>query len=251
MVLLIRFGDDSLPPIEPFLARLVGEFEIEASPRQALKFWSVLADIRPDWPHACIKAADLALAAGELDRCAGWIATATTETRRNHWYWDIAARHAVETGAIAMAMDYWGKALALVPPELAEVFRQRRREARRGVGVMQARSLLDGGDAVAALDLLQRLVAEDPEWQPLRSLLLQAETIAGPIAGNQTDLPGKEELHRFSQFLARAAARVGIPLHPIIAKEEVADRDLDACRQDLERFSGSLGEAEARFALES
>ncbi len=251
LVLLLRFGDDLPQPIEPFLATLVADKEIEASPGQALQFWAVLTEIRPDWPHARIKAADLALAAGDLDRCANWITTATQDTQANPWYWDISARHAVETGAIALALDHWGHALAAADPELAEVFRQRRREARRGAGVRQARALIDLGEFPAALALLQRLVADDPEWQPLRSLLREAETACAPGPGTAADPYGEIAPLPFARFLAQAAARSGIPLPPATPGPAGTDQDLEACRQALKRFSHTLSEAEARFALES
>ena len=239
LVLLLRQGDALEHPIEPFLADLVGETAIETSPGQAQQFWAVLTDIRPDWPHARIKAADLSLASGELARCIGWITTASPETQRNPWFWDIAARYAVETGAIAMALDHWGQALAEASPELAELFRQRRREVRRGAAVLEARAQLNRGDAARALALLQRLVAEDPQWQPLRSLLQQAEAASRqPSAG-------------FAGMLERAAARIGLVLPSASPDQQSPDQDLEIYRQTLDRFSSTLSEAETRFALES
>ena len=243
LALLLRRGEA--------LTELVTEKEIEASPNQALRFWGVLTDIRPDWSHARIKAADLALAVGALERCAGWITTATPDIQTSPWYWDIAARLALDTGAIALALDHWGQALAGADPELAEVFRQRRREARRGAGVRQVRALLDRGDIPAALALVQRLVADDPEWQPLRSLLQQAEAAAAPVAAIATDPAGESAPLPFARFLAQAAARSGIPLPPATPGPAGATHDLETCRQDLQRFARILSEAEARFALES
>ncbi|KAF0652974.1 hypothetical protein L107_12500 [Cyanobium sp. Copco_Reservoir_LC18] len=250
LALLLRRGEALSEPIEPFLASLVTEKEIEASPSQALRFWGVLTDMRPDWSHARIKAADLALAAGATERSAGWITTAAPDIQTSPWYWDIAARQALDSGAIALALDHWGQALARADSELAEVFRQRRREARRGAGVRQVRELLDRGDIPAALPLVQRLVAEDPEWQPLRSLLRQAEAAAAPAAATATDPAGESGPLPFARFLAQAAARSGIPLHPATPEPAGANLDIEACRQELQRFARSIGEAEARFALE-
>ncbi len=238
LVLLFRLGE-APEQLESFLAALVGEEAIAESPHQAMQFWAVMTEIRPEWVHARIKATDLALAHGDRERCATWIATATTETRRNAWYWDIAARHAVETGAIASALDHWGQALATAPPELAEVFRQRRREARRGAGVLQARTDLDRGDTPAALALLERLVADDPQWEPLRSLLHQAEAASDQLS------PG------FAGVLDRAAARIGLALPPASPPTDSVDNDLKVFRLSLDRFSRALSEAEARFALEA
>ncbi len=251
LVLLLRLRPAAVPPIEPFLASLVGEEQIAASPAEALRFWSLLTDIAPDWVHARIKAADLALTRGDPGRCASWIATASPDVRRNAWYWDIAARQALEAGAIALALDHWGQALAEAPPELVEVFRQRRREARRGPGLQQARALLVGGEAPAALALLLRLVADDPQWQPLRALLLEAETAAASGAGQGPETAADRSPQRFARHLERAAARIGLSLPQATPSDQAAELDAASARQQLERFSRSLTEAEARFALES
>ncbi len=244
LILLLRHRPALDPPIEPFLAELVGEDPIAANPAQAYQFWALLTDLRPDWSHARLKAADLALARGDRLRCASWIATASPDTRRSPWYWDIAARSALDTGAITTALDRWGQALAEAPPELAEVFRQRRREARRGPGLLHARSLLNRGEAAAALALLQRLVADDPQWQPLRALLQQAETTAAPAG---VPAVTGQPPQRFGQFLEQAAARIGLSLPP--ADPQGTEPDPEAARQQLAAFSRVLSDAEARFAL--
>lgn len=251
LVLLLRHDHALEPSIETFLANLVGESEIESSPGQAFRFWGVLTDIRPDWVHARIKATDLALATGNLEHCASWLTTASAEIRSNVWICDIAARYAIATGAIQRAMDHWGRALAAATPELAEVFRQRRRDARRGPGVLQARSLLNRGDMHGAMALLQRLVAEDPEWQPLRTLLLQAESHARQDAGTHDAVGEGQAPLRFNRFLEWAATRSGIALPPATLVDQDAEHDLANCRQTLEGFSRCLRDAEARFALES
>ncbi len=249
LVLLIRHEPALGSPIEPFLADLVGEELIASSPSQALQFWSLLIELRPEWIHARLKAADLALTCAEAERCAGWIATAPPEVRVNPWYWDIAARAALEAGAITAALDHWGQALAEAPPEMAEVFRQRRREARRGPGVLQARSLLERGETGAAVALLERLVADDPQWQPLQDLLHQAETVAA--AGNAAVCVAARASQRFGQLLERTAARVGLSLPPAPPSPGEGSLDLDAVRKRLGAFSSFLSDAEARFALEA
>ncbi len=246
LILLLRHGPALDPPIEPFLAELVGEETIATNPAQAYPFWALITGLRPDWPHARLKAADLALARGDQQRCASWIATASPDTQRSPWYWDIAARSALDAGAITTALDHWGQALAEAPPELAEVFRQRRREARRGPGLLQARALLDRGETEAALALLQRLVADDPQWQPLRALLQQAETTGAPAAAAAT--AAAQPPQRFGQFLEQAAARIGLSLPPADPQGPSA-ADPEAARQQLEAFSRSLSDAEAHFAL--
>ncbi len=245
LVLLLRHGPAVEPPMEPFLADLVGDGPIADCPDPAFQFWALLTDIRPDWSHARLRAADLALARGDRQRCASWIATASPDTQRSPWYWDIAARAALEAGAISPALDHWGQALAVAPPELAEVFRQRRREARRGPGLLQARSLLEGGETGAALALLQRLVVDDPQWQPLRALLQRAETAAAPAGGAAA--VAHQPPQRFGQFLEQAAARIGLPLPPAGARGPAPEPE--AARQRLEAFSRTLSDAEARFAL--
>ena len=247
LILLLRHGPALDPPIEPFLAELVGEAPIAASPIQAFQFWALLTEIRPDWPHARLKAADLALGQGDRQRCDSWIASASPDTRRSPWYWDIAARSALEAGAIITALDHWGQALAEAPPELAEMFRQRRREARRGPGLLQVRSLLNRGDVTPALALLQRLVADDPQWQPLRTLLQQAESSAA-AAGGTVAVAGQPP-QRFGRLLEQAAARIGLTLPPIASDPQGRVPDPEAARQRLEAFSSSLSDAEARFAL--
>jgi tetratricopeptide (TPR) repeat protein len=245
LILLLRHGPALDPPIEPFLAELVGEGPIAASPAQALQFWALLTDLRPDWSHARLKAADLALGQGDRQRCDSWIATASPDTQRSPWFWDIAARSALEAGAISTAIDHWGQALAEAPPELAEVFRQRRREARRGPGLLQARALLDRGDTEVALALLKRMVADDPQWQPLRALMLQAETTVAP-AGVPMAVADQAP-QRFGQLLEQAAARIGLTLPPADLGSPVPDPE--AARLWLEAFSRTLSDAEARFAL--
>ena len=249
LILLLRHGSALAASIEPFLAELVAEQAMAARPAEALQFWGLLTELRPDWIHARIRAADLALACGDQQRSATWIATATEEVRGSPWYWDIAARAALDSGAVAAALEHWGQALAAAPPELAEVFRQRHHEARRGPALLQARSLLNRGDAAAALPLLQRLVADDPQWQPLRSLLLQAEAAeaAGPDADPAAGLPAQ----RFARFLEQAASRIGQSLPPCPPCRENLPKTSEAARQQLIDFSRILSDAEARHALET
>jgi hypothetical protein len=249
LILLLRHGSALAASSDPFLAELVAEQAMAASPAEALQFWGLLTELRPDWIHARIRAADLALACSDQQRCATWIATATEEVRGSPWYWDIAARAALDSGAVAAALDHWGQALAAAPPELAEVFRQRRREARRGPALLQARSLLDRGDAAAALPLLQRLVADDPQWQPLRSLLLQAE--AAEAAGPEADAAADRPAQRFGRILERAASRIGHSLPTRSPSPDNLARNPEAARQQLIEFSRFLSDAEARFALEA
>ncbi len=58
----------------------------------------------------------------------------------------MAARQAVAAGDVAAALDAWAEAIRIAQADPssapAEIFEQRCREARRGPGVLQVRSLL-------------------------------------------------------------------------------------------------------------
>jgi tetratricopeptide (TPR) repeat protein len=170
------------PPLDPSLeaeaAALVADAEIAAEPAASHRFWQLMARLRPQWALARIRAADLALARGELEGCARWLEQPPAEALANPWFHDVSARHAVQTGAIDRALQAWEEAIGLAEADaantaLAAVFEQRRREARRGPGVLQVRSLANRGDTAAASRLLERLLQADPQrrrthpFQPL------------------------------------------------------------------------------------
>jgi len=249
------------PPLEPELARLVADAEIAAEPAASSRYWQLVASLRPQWDLARIRAADLALARGELEAAARWLAEPPAEALANPWFHDVAARHAVARGAIGEALDAWAAALhaAQASPNtagLADVFEQRRREARRGPGLLQVRSLASRGEAEAARQLLNRLVEEDPQWQPLRRLQEQLRTAPQPpLPASRPAAPANAaaaptDLEAFTALLDRAGARLqalGHALPPPRGGSPPADPA--AALAELEAYAQRLSGYEARYAL--
>ena len=106
------------------------------------------------------------------------------------WFHDIAARLALAQSNVAAALSAWRQAIERCQADgsnpskaaVVEIVRQRAREARRGPGVTEARSLLNGGEPKAALTLLETLLQGDPQWPPLRHLMEQArQTLSGTL----------------------------------------------------------------------
>ena len=246
------------PPLEPTLATLVADAEIAAEPAASSRYWQLLATIRPEWDLARIRAADLALARGELEASGRWLADPPIEAHANPWFHDVVARHAVQRGAVAEALEAWAEAIraargAVDTAGLEELFEQRRREARRGPGVLQVRSLANRGDITAALALLERLLAEDPQWQPLRSLQEQLRREAG-VVGDQAPqtapaVAEAPELEGFTRLLDRASARLQAMGHPIPAPAPRSETDLPGLAAELGALERRLSDYEARFAL--
>ncbi len=248
------------PPLEPELARLVADAEIAAEPAASNRFWQLVATIRPHWDLARIRAADLALARGELELSGRWLTDPPPAALANPWFHDVAARHAVASGAVDQALSAWAEASRLAQADaanagLAEIFEQRRREARRGPGVLQVRSLANRGDVAAAQQLLDRLLADDPQWQPLRSLREQLQASAAPpppaVVAEPSAAPSSEAAaSAFGALLDRAAARLqalGVAVPPAAATplpEEAA-----AAIAELEALARRFSDYEARFAL--
>lgn len=253
------------PPLEPELARLVADAEIAAEPAASNRFWQLVATIRPHWDLARIRAADLALARGELELSGRWLNDPPPAALANPWFHDVAARHAVASGAVDQALSAWAEASRLAQADaanagLAEIFEQRRREARRGPGVLQVRSLANRGDVAAAQQLLDRLLADDPQWQPLRSLREQLQASAAPapppaVVVEPSAAPSSEAAaSALGALLDRAAARLqalGQPLPPQPETAAAGADSLDAAEvaAQLEAWSRQLSSYEARFAL--
>ena len=244
------------PPLEPELAQLVADAEIAAEPAASCRYWQLLAEIRPAWGLARIRAADLALGRGELETSGRWLIDPPAEALLNPWFHDVVARHAVACGDVSAGLDAWGEAISAGQAQgetaLIDIFEQRRREARRGPGVLQVRSLANRGDADAARQLLERLLAEDSQWQPLRSLQEQLGQAAAPAAApapSQSPAPAPAELEAFTLMLNRASSRLqalGHPLPELVAPE---DPGLDGAAAALEAWSRRLSDYEARYAL--
>ena len=235
--------------------RLVDDAAIAALPAAACRFWQLVAAIRPGWDLARVRAADLSLARGELEACGRWLADPPAEALANPWFHDVAARHALHQGAVDRALDHWAEAIRSAAAAdgaqgLTDVFEQRRREARRGPGVLQVRSLANRGEGSAARQLLERLLTEDPQWQPLLSLREPLrEPVAAPASLEATVAPPADR-DGFGQLLDRATARLqalGVVLPPPAALESPSDAEAHAVA--IEAFARRLSEYEARFAL--
>ncbi len=249
------------PPLQDALVGLVSDAEIAAEPAASNRFWQLLAALQPTWGLARIRAADLALARGELETSGRWLADAPAEALANPWFHDVAARQAVATGAIAAALDAWAEAIRLAQAEetsagLAEIFEQRRREARRGPGVLQVRSLANRGDHATAHALLERLLADDPQWQPLRSLReqLQAPAPAAVAVPRAVSVPESVAVPApgLEALLERATARLaalGCTPAALAPEEGAAPTDLEALAAELAALERRFSDYEARFAL--
>ena len=246
------------PPLEDALVGLVSDAEIAAEPAASNRFWQLLATIRPHWALARIRAADLALARGELEASGRWLADPPADALANPWFRDVAARQAVARGDVAAALDAWAEAIGVAQADastasLAEIFAQRCREARRGPGVLQVRSLANRGEPAAALALLERLLVDDPQWQPLRSLreqLQQPQPQPVPATVHAASPQAPPAAAGFAALLEQAAARLqalGGSLPQPASSAEPAD--LDALAAELSGLERRLSDYEARFAL--
>jgi len=245
------------PPLEDALVGLVSDAEIAAEPAASNRFWQLLATIRPHWALARIRAADLALARGELEASGRWLVDPPAEALANPWFHDVAARQAVARGDVAVALDAWAQAIRVAQADPssapAEIFEQRRREARRGPGVLQVRSLANRGEPAAALALLERLLVDDPQWQPLRSLreqLQQPQSQPGPATVHAASPQAPPAAAGFAALLEQAEARLqalGDSLPQPASSAEPAD--LDALAAELSGLERRLSDYEARFAL--
>ena len=210
---VVIHGRQVLPAaLEPALEQLAGEDLITSEPALAWRLLDALSERLPAWGYGRLKAADLSLQRGDLERCRFHLARAHEEHWQLAWLHDIAARLALAHGDVEPALDHWQEAIVRCEGDGAaaviEIFRQRAREARRGPGVLQARSLLNRGEQAAAIALLERLLQQDPQWQPLRSLLEQAR----PARNSAPVRSG--ELDRFEAHLHRMTERAGLPWPP-------------------------------------
>lgn len=214
---VIRGRDRLSLPLEQCLAEVAGEELVSREPALAFRFYDCVCERMPEWSYARLKAADLALQRGELERCQAHLEGASEEQRQLPWLLDIAARLGLARGDVAAALEGWRRAIAAAgqDQELLELFRQRAREARRGPGVLQARSLLNWGERDGAIALLEALLEQDLQWQPLRSLLEQARgprATQAAAAGNglELELEGGQEAERLERKLQQLALRAGL-----------------------------------------
>ncbi|MDM7937759.1 MAG: hypothetical protein QUV06_09910 [Cyanobium sp. CZS 48M] len=227
-----------VPPLESELARLVADKEIAAEPAASCLYWSRLATVRPQWVLARIRVADLCLARGNLEACGRWLADPPPRALANAWFHDLIARYALECGDVAQARGAWAEAIRTAQAgdgALVAIFEQRCRQARRGPGVLKVRSLAQRGEAAAASALLQCLLADDPQWQPLRSL--------------RERLSATEQPDSFSLLLDRAAAFLQGLGHPVPPPGPASPCEAGDALAQLEACSHRLSDYEARFAL--
>ena len=117
--------------------------------------------------------------------------------------------------------------------------------------MLQARSLLNRGEPQAAISLLETLLDQDPQWQPLRSLLEQARQNGGS-AGSAAITPSNpggasssNELQRLEARLQQLAARAGLPWPPPLGDEP----ERDGSKRDAAAFEQFLQTALGRVAL--
>jgi hypothetical protein len=168
----------------------------------------------------------------------------------------VAARQAVARGEIAAALDAWADAIHTTQAQsdsasLAEIFEQRRREARRGPGVLQVRSLANRSELPAALVLLERLLADDPQWQPLRSLREQLQASPAPVPPAAITPGAVPQPAGIDALLEAAMARLralGAPMSEQ-ASTVAWSGDLDAVAEHLSQLERRFSDYEARFAL--
>ena len=254
------------PSLESELAQLVGDGEIAAEPAASSRFWQLLATIRPDWDLARIRAADLALGRGEIETSARWLAEPPEAALTNSWYHDVAARQALARGDVAASLQAWAEAIRTAQAQqdtaaLATIFEQRAREARRGAGVLQVRSLANRGNQGEALALLELLQAEDSQWQPFRRLREQLQASRPPAGPAQPDgsssLPAAGPLSNsspsesgsFTNLLERASARLRTLGVAVASPTPEPNPDLASLTKELSELELRLSDYEARFAL--
>ena len=170
------------------LMAAVGEQELAADADAALRWWSFLAEAWPEWGYPRLKSADLALDKGDLSSCGHWLASPSADLEASPWFFDLAARLALASGDLTAAMELWGRAMAKAVEldsagqDLAELFHQRRRNARRTQGPDCVRSLHRSGDVAAAVELLALLIQQDPQWQPFNALEKELSTCEGALS---------------------------------------------------------------------
>ena len=133
MGLLLGRAEQLSGPLEPAIEQLVGEEQVVADPAAALAVWGPLSRRVPHWTYARLKAADLSLQLQQLNSCGEHLDGATDDQRQLPWLCDIQARLAMARQQPREALGRWDEAIRLAgasgDEELAELFRQRRREA--------------------------------------------------------------------------------------------------------------------------
>ena len=200
MGLLLGRTEQLPAPLEPALQQLVGEEQVTADPSAALAVWAPLSRRRPEWTYARLKAADLSLQLQQLKDCAGHLEAASTEQLQQPWLQDIKARLAMARQEPREALRSWEEAIRLAgscgDENLAELFRQRRREAEWDAEWMSETPLLKGASGDEALDrFAERLEA----WAERAGVVLSHQA-----ANNEPDPEA------FAAFLDQASGRLAL-----------------------------------------
>ena len=84
--------------------QVAGEELVTAEPALAWRFYDPLSERLPEWDYALLKAADLSLQRGELERCGGHLARGLERHASNPWLHDIAARLALAPGGTLLVV---------------------------------------------------------------------------------------------------------------------------------------------------
>jgi len=201
MALLLGRLDQLKAGFEPAMEQLIGEVQVAADPAAALTIWCQCSRRRPGWTYARLKAADLSLQRQQLQACAEHLAAATAEQRQLPWLLDIEARLAMARQQPREALHSWEEAIRLAgasgDDELAELFRQRRREAEWDAEWMAEPQLLQGVSGDAGLDRLA---------EQLEALARRAGVdLAGCVRSTQAPDPDA-----FASFLDQASGRLAL-----------------------------------------
>jgi hypothetical protein len=200
MGLLLGRVEQLSAPLEPAIEQLVGEEQVAADPAAALAVWGPLCRRIPNWTYARLKAADLSLQLQQLNNCGEHLAEATAEQRQLPWLRDIEARLAMARQQPREALRGWNEAIRLAgasgDEELAELFRQRRREAEWDAEWMAETQPLQGASGDAALDrFAERLEA----W---------AQRVGVALA--RQGASGEPDPETFAAFLDQASGRLAL-----------------------------------------
>ena len=200
MGLLLGRAEQLPAPLEPALEQLVGEEQVTADPSAALAVWAPLSRRRPEWIYARLKAADLSLQLQHLKDCAEHLEAASIEQLQLPWLQDIKARLAMARQQAREALRCWEEAIRLAgasgDEDLAELFRQRRREAEWVAECISETATRQASSGDEALDrFAERLEA----W---------AER-AG-VVPNQQGTSSKPDPEVFAEFLDQASGRLAL-----------------------------------------
>ena len=240
LLALVVSGRAGLPgTLESALEQLFGEDFVAAEPALALRVLDPLCERIPNWNYARLKAADLSLQRGELERCGYHLEQALEQQWQLFWLQDIAARHALTKGNVAQALEFWKQAISLCSggeSSEQEIFRQRALVARRGPGVLHVRSLLNRGLTSEAVELLELLLEQDPQWQPLRSLLNQVRGSGSEQQSVSTDEVASD-LERLERRLKKLANQAQLSWQP---NELPPSRDAASAEKFIQGALGRL-----------